>query len=218
MTFLYVLAAIVFVIALISFLPLWICVKYSDELTLDVGLGLIKYRITPKPKKKIKLSDYSAKALRKKRMAEKKKSAKKKKGKAEAAKKAPAKEKKKRTVSDILALVRFVLRVAKILVKKFGSYLKIKINRIVLNVATGDAASTAITYGAVSQAMAYLFALLENTLKIKYEKDSETYIGCDFLGEKWSADIDITFSIRIWQIVSLALKAAILLITKKTNQ
>ena len=93
MTFLYVLAAIVFVIALISFLPLWICVKYSDELTLDVGLGLIKYRITPKPKKKIKLSDYSAKALRKKRMAEKKKSAKKKKGKAKGVKVRKAKKK-----------------------------------------------------------------------------------------------------------------------------
>ena len=218
MTFLYVLAAIAALIVLIACLPLWVRIKYSDELALDVGLGFVKYRITPKPKKKIKLSDYSAKALRKKREAEKKKSAKKKKGKDETAKKAPAKEKKKRTVSDILALVRFVLRVAKILVKKFGSYLKIKINKLVLNVATGDAASTAITYGAVSQAIAYLFAFFENKFKIRYEKNSETYIGCDFLSEKWSADVDITFSIRIWQIVSLALKALILLITKKTNQ
>ena len=218
MVFLYVLAAIAVVIALICSLPLWIRVRYSDELTLDAGLGPVRYRITPRPKKKIKLSDYSENALRKKREAAKKKAAKKKKGKAESTAKTPEKVKKKRTVSDIMALVRFVLRVSGILIKKFGSYLRIKINKLVLNVATGDAASTAVAYGAVSQSMSYLFCLLENTLKIKYAKNSETYVGCDFLSERWSAEVDITFSIRIWQIISLALKAAILLITKKPNQ
>lgn len=202
---LIIIAALLLLIAALLFSPVWARIVYYDGLTLDVGFGPIRFRLLPIKDEKIKISDYSPKALRKRRLAVKKKAEK-------SARKtkranAPSAPKRKRRLSDINALLRYITRVAAALLKKFGEYLRVDIKRFVITVATGDAAQTAILYGAVSQGASYLFALLESTLKLKYCRNAMTGIEAEFTAENWNADIDITLKLRGWQALALLIKA-----------
>ena len=193
-----------------------------------------------KEKKPLDYSKYSAKKLRKllkkQELKEKKKALKKAKKKAKkdakkaqkkadkAAKKAAdkrlkrrdpeaffkhrAEEKaKKRSLTEILSLIKAVLQTV---VTRFRKHFRIKITRIKINVATDDAAKTAILYGTVSGAVACILEILDRSMNVSYAKpeDYDVDVTADFLSEKITADIKIAFSLRVWHIFDLVFRAA----------
>ena len=118
-----------------------------------------------------------------------------------------AKEKKKTSLSDILDTVNLATSVAKAVLGSFFGHLRVDVAKLKIKVATGDAASTAIAYGAVSGAVACLLAIFENSKRVRGLKKAEMDIVCDFLGESSSADIKISFSLRVWHLFYIAFAA-----------
>ena len=113
-------------------------------------------------------------------------------------------EDKKVSLSGILDTVSLGTSIARAALGSFFGHLRVDVARFKITVATGDAASTAVAYGAVSQTVSYLFAILKNNKRVKGLKTAEMDIVCDFLGESPSADIKLSFSLRVWHIFHLA--------------
>ena len=113
----------------------------------------------------------------------------------------------KLSISDILSLIKAVLGT---LVTRFRKHFRIKITRIRINVATGDAAKTAVTYGAVSGGVAAILEILDRSMNVSYAKpeDYDVDITADFLGEKITADLKIAFSIKVWHVFDILFRAA----------
>lgn len=195
-------------IFIVFLLTSWVCITFVYENSLNIYIRFLFFRFSPwyTKSKKINLRDYSVKALRKKRILFRK-----------TQKNIPKKAKLikdktlsgKREVRDLQNLLRYLIRITFILIKKFNKSLRIDIKRFVITVATGDAAQTAIIYGAVSQAAAGLILLFERFYKIKYTHDAQTGVQADFLENHWNADLHIVFRSRLYHFISLALRAFI---------
>lgn len=187
-------------------------ITLRDSLSLRIRILFFSIRILPSdqalledesisPKKKRKILEKLARKRAKKAAraaAKAERSRQKKKGgeKGEEDDKDKKKEKppKKRKLK-IIALIRFAARAAGILLSKFGRHLYVEVKRLKITVASDDAARTAYIFGGVSQAVAYLFAILEKAVRFK-ANSSEISVRADFLAEKTSQDMEIVLSMR----------------------
>ena len=185
----------------------------KDSVTVYVSVLGIRFPIVPKKKKKLKVKKYSKKALEKRRRKEEKKLLKKeqKKNKKDEKKKKKAEksekeeeEKPKKSLSDILALVRTVCAALRVFLRKFFRYMKIKAAKIHISVGMDDAYKTAMAYGAISQSVSYLCALLSRFTNFDTKGNTTVSVEADFISEKIKIDIHLIFKIRIWQIFSIA--------------
>lgn len=196
----------VILIFIVFLLASWVRITLVYENSLIIYIRFLFIRLSPwyVKNKKIHLRDYSVKALRKKRALFNK-------SQKNMPKKAETKKDKsyKREVSDLRNLLRYILRISLVLIKRFSKCLRVDIKRFVITVATGDAAQTAIVYGAVSLATADLISLFSRYYKIKYTHDAQTGVAADFLEDSWSADLHIVFRARLYHFISLALRAFI---------
>ena len=107
-------------------------------------------------------------------------------------------------LSEIIEIIK---QISEILVKNFKKYLKLKIKKFVITIATDDAQKTALTYGTVTQAAYYLYEFLNCHFKVSL---SDIKIYSDFGKTKSSFDINMKFSIRVWN----ALKTMLLTVIK----
>ena len=211
-----VVLGVVSLLALLLMLRIGVRVRLRDDTNLWLGVGIFRIRLYPKREKKLKLSDYEIKKFRRRKAKEQAKA------KRKAAKKATKKAKKNKSAlgevsdtakaqtkkkQDISELVDTVLEVVRVFVERFGRHLHIKLGRLCIIVASGDAATTAVLYGAVCGAVQCLLELLDNTVKLKLPKNEEIAVTADFTTEKTRADVDITFSFRLWQIFDLAIRS-----------
>jgi len=71
----------------------------------------------------------------------------------------------------------------------------------------GDAANTAIAYGAVTQAVNLLFPILSKAKNFNVPKSTDVDIQADFLSEASEIDISISFSLRVWHLFHVAFAA-----------
>lgn len=192
-----------------------VTVEYSGEVALYVRVLFIKIRVLPSKEKKYSHSMSAKKAARLKAKLKKKedkkraKKAEKKKEKAEK-KQAIAKgevKKEKKTPGEILDIVSLVCDLVKKVVSRFFGHLRIKLTRIKIKIGTGDAAATALTYGAVTQGINLLFPLLDGMKQVKFPKGDNIDITPDFTAEESEIDICISFSLRVWHLFHVALTA-----------
>ena len=176
----------------------------SDGFTFFLKVLFFKIRVFPK--KPPDPGKFTKKKLEKQKKKEEKKRLKKekKKKKAEAP---PEEAKKKDKLDQIRELVDLGLDVAKSTLPAFGSYLRITVKSLKICIAGDDAAKTALTYGYVSQGVAYLCELLDNATNFKKTSDDSIFVGVDFLSDRIKSEINVTFAIRVWQALSLGLKA-----------
>ena len=173
-----------------------------------LGIGIKTLIPEKKKKQKLRLSDYTPRAIaereaRKRQAAQQTDTRRAKKEKTEGGHKVGAEEKK--TFSDKLALVRGVTRMASALIARFFGYLHTDIRRLCISVGTGDAAKTALSYAAVTNACDALLALLDENSTLRFHRGSEVGVYADWLGEKSAAEIDISLSLSIRQVLSVAL-------------
>ena len=199
-----------------------VTIAYSDEVALTVRVLFIKIKILPKKDKRKKIHSMSRKKAQKikdqlKAKEEKKQKKKQlKKEKKQAAKAQKAKEpKQKKTLSEILDLVDLATALVKTVLKCFFGHLRVDVARFRIRVATGDPASTAVAYGAVSQAVSYLIALLRDNKNVKGLKTADFDIECDFLSDSTTADVKLSFSMRVWHVFHIAFAALGSLIKSK---
>lgn len=121
--------------------------------------------------------------------------------------KAGAEKKVKRSVSDILELVRQILAAVKGLLRSFGAHLQIEAVRLRITVASGDAAKTALLYGAVCQSVACILEILSNVTNFKAKDREQITVDADFLGEKSAADLYLIFRLRVWHVFAMLFSA-----------
>jgi hypothetical protein len=180
---------------------------------------IIKIRILPRPEKKVKLSHYTKRKIAKrerKLQKQKQKALARQKSKA-AAKKQKKLDKKARRDAErsgalekekkpsLIESVNLIASLLEVFFKKFFKYLKIKVARLNITVATDDAAKTAILYGAVSQTVSYIIALLHRYSNLSETKNAQFSVNSDFCASKSSADVCLSFSIRVGQVLTLGL-------------
>ncbi len=210
--------ALKIILGILLFLVLVLFLRVKISVISDGGdtklllriLGIpIKLYPAKQKKQKIRLSDYTPRGLRRAQRKKDKqalKEAKRKKPQESEKEKAPLSE----TVSTITTL-------AKKIISKFFRHLQIDVARIRIVVGTPDAAKTAILYGAVCQGVAYLCEVLDRVTNVKKTKKTEVSVTSDFLSGKTQADIDISFSLTVWQALDILIGAVFEFIKNKAN-
>ena len=200
-----IIAAVIFFIGLIK---ATVVIAYSDDIELYVKVLFLKIKILPSKEKKYSKSMSAKKAakiresLRKK--AEKKRIAAEEKEKAKEEKKS---SKEKKSIAEIIAIIKMVSDIAVTVIGKFFKHLRIKIAKIKITIATGDAATTAIAYGAVSQSLNILMPALESVKNFEKLDKADINIALDYAAEAPTIDIKLGFSIRVWHVFDLAFSA-----------
>ena len=189
-----------------------VTISYSDEVALSIRILFLKIKILPKKKKKIHLAQYDIKKFRKKQKKKYQKALKKYNKKQEkSALKAEEKEKDKDKEKAKIPLsenIKFIEKLVKIFFSRFAKHFQIYLAKIKINVATGDAAQTAILYGVVIQSVAYIIETLNRVTNVKKLKQSEIIVTANYLSEKTSADVCIKFALRVWHLVSILFHVA----------
>lgn len=107
--------------------------------------------------------------------------------------------------------IKEVLKIVKAAVSeiygKFKRYLFLEGFDLRVNVGTEDAASTALIYGGVSALCASIYAFT-SALKRKNEERVFMEVKPDFYAASVDAAINISISIRLWQIISCLITAS----------
>ena len=103
------------------------------------------------------------------------------------------------------------------LVRKTGKHLRLRAARLHLRVATGDAAKTAILYGAVCQTLSYLLALLDHVTRLK-AAEPDVAVTADYLSEKSEADVHLIFSLRLIGALAILFSIAFAFLRTKSEQ
>lgn len=207
--------AILCLLILISLIRFQITIEYNETLQMSVRvMHIFKIPITPRKEKKIKLSDYTPKAIAKREKKQREKEAKKAQKKLEKKeqkkqkklekkqrkKENPSAEKSGRTLSENISLI---IDVVKALFGSFFKHLRIDLSRIHISVVGEDAAQTAILYGVICQSVAYLLEIM-NAIKTTHPPDlSDVSVTPDWIGEKTQIDIKISFSLRVWHVFAV---------------
>ena len=206
-----IILAIVGFLAFIASIRFKITIEYNESLCVYLRiLQIFRIAITPRKEKKIKISDYSEKAMTKKQKAMAAREAQK--AQKKQAKKQQKLEKKKykkehpeefqheRTLSENISLI---IDIVKVLLRRFFKHLRIDLARIHISIAGKDAAQTAILYGVVCQSVAYLVELLNRFKTVSTPDYSDISVTPDWVGEKIKIDVKISFSMRIGQLFDI---------------
>ena len=216
MTGFIIFACILLFFAFILSLKATVSIEYNGELALFVRVLFIKIKVIPKKEKKRPRSMSAKKAqkikdkLAAKEAKKKAKKAEKKKKKAEkkAAIARGEAKKEKKTPADILDIITLAAGLVKQVVGKFFGHLRIKLTRIKIKVGTGDAATTAIAYGVISQAVNVFFPLLEGVKTLSLPNKTEDIdIKADFTSDESEIDLKISFVLRVWHLLHVAFSA-----------
>lgn len=204
MTAIYIVLSVLLLLFAISVLPISLTLKYKDDVVLTASVLTVKLPLYPRKKKKAKISDFKTKKAKKKKAS----------GKKSPTKKADGKSKEKKTMLESLDLIRELLVSC---ISGTIKHVKIKTTRIIINVATDDAAKTALLYAAVNNAVLLIVTFLDRCKKAKNLKGSEISVNADFLAQKSSADVEITFLLRVWHLIKILFTSALKYVTHKSK-
>lgn len=188
---------ILLLLVLFLLLRLRFDIACAEEVTLALRILFIRIPLYPAAPKKVKLARFKRGYPKEKEKPGKKPAEKKAKAEAAPAEKIPLGEK-----------INIVLSLLERLCKKFFKHLRLDVSNIVVTVGADNAASAAITYGIVSQAVAYLLAFLDAHLRIRKKRRGEIAVRCDFTAEKTVCDIRITASLAVWQLLDIGISLA----------
>lgn len=215
-----ILGIIILVLVLLLSLRAVITVSYSDELTLYVRVLFVKIKILPAKKggKRVRsMSRSKAARIRKKlRRKEKQKLDKKLEKKKKKAEEKETKEKK--SLGEIIDTLKMIAGIVGTVLRKFFRHLRVDVARFNINIASDNAATTAIAYGAATQTVSYIMALLADSKNVRGLDTAQISINADYLSDTPTADIKLSFSLRVWHVFDIAFAALFRLIRSKLAQ
>ncbi len=191
----WILAIILLLFVLLLLVRLRFDINCTEEVTLRLRILGIPIPLYPAAAKKVRVSKF-------RRGYPKEKEAKKP---AERKAKAPAKPAEKIPLGEKIDIV---LALVKKLCKKLCRHLRLDVSHIVITIGADDAASAALTYGIVSQSVAYLLAFLDAHLNIRKKRRGEIAVRCDFTAARTACDIRITASLAVWQLLDIGVSLA----------
>ena len=211
-----ILAILVFLI-LLSLIHVQITIEYNESLCVYAKvMRIFRIPITPAKEKKIKLSDYSDKAIAKREKLQREKIARKAQKKQEKKqqklekkkrkKEHPEEEQTERTLAENLSLI---IDIVKVLLQRFFKHLRIDLSRIHISIVGEDAAQTAILYGVVCQSVAYLLELLKRFKTVSTPSLPDVSVTPDWIGEKTQVDIKLSFSLRVGHVLDIIFRVII---------
>ena len=223
---LWILLALAALLLFLLLLPLSVRIGYDGEVTLSAGALGIYLPILPKRRKQPRLGRFSVKNYEKllaaerrrkekKRIAAEKKAAKKRSD-SEQAKKDKSKRLPPAEVTDEPSMIRVLLRIAGDVLDRFFGRLRVKILRLHITIGGADAAKTALTYGIVSQGVAYLLELIRQKTKSSPVRENSVSVTADFLAAKTTADIEIRFQLRLFDLIAVGVSALTLFLKEKS--
>lgn len=167
------------------------------------GIRVFRFSVRDKDKrpKRIRLSDYSPEALEKRRARQEKRAAR------HADKKEAADALRPRP--DVMYILKFIKELLYTFAKYYANQFKVKILKLNVTVATEDAASTAILYGAVSQSVGYLIEFLKNNTDLTVPRGAEISVISDFCGKTANVDVKLEIVIRLRKVISLLYRSGL---------
>ncbi len=204
--------AVLFAALVLSY-KIKLTIEYKDALALYLHVPFGRIRLFPRKKKDKKahgphsMSKRRAKKIKEKLRERSRKKAQKSKEKQE--KKQAETTEEKLTFDDVLNIISSAKDLLSTVLGKFFGHLKVKFARIHINVATGDAATTAIAYGAVCDALLHLFCILEPLDGFKLPKAKDVSVNADYLSDSSSVDIKISLYVRTGHLIHVALASGI---------
>ena len=203
---------LLFLIFLLS-VKVRLSVTYREEISLTLRVLGIRIYSYPKKHRKGPRKMSAKKAARIKAKLLKKRLKKNEASRQKAAQKEADKLSRKDTIdnklSNIIYTVDLIRVVAAKLIKKFFKHIRIDVTRLKITVASEDAATTAVAYGALTQSINILMPILKQAKGFKPPKPTELDVQIDYLCDTPSADIKLCFSLRVWQILDVALSTFI---------
>lgn len=196
---------------LVLFFKIKITVEYKDALAVYIHVPFGKIKVFPfkeedeKSRGPHRMSKRKAERIKRKlcEKAEKRKQKKSTKKKADGQQKKDT-SKTKLTVDDVLDIISAIKDILTTLIGKLFKYIRIDLARIHVTVATDDAATTAIAYGVVCDALLHLFCILEPLKGFKLPKTKDVSVCADYLSESPTVDVKLSFSIRVWQVIYIS--------------
>ena len=179
MTALIIILSIVLFFAFLLTRYAGVILRYSDDFSLTVTYGFLRFRPGKKKKPKVK------------------KEKKKKKHKEEHEPSSPDPEETKRKKREQReAIFTMAGKVKEILPKFFGK-MHFRSAKLYVTVATGDAATTALACGGAQAAAAMIFETIDNFAVLERGSTKNVKIEPDFVSDETKCDIDIRFRIRV---------------------
>lgn len=171
---------------------------FCDAPCAYVRFLFFKIPLYPKKKRRVRPTDYRYQRYRKRLEKQRKKQ----KGQEAESTRTP-RETHKPSLRARIRLYRYLIAR---LYPHFLRHFRIDITRLHIRVGTGDAATTAIAAGLVSQALAYLLEFLSLHTNLHPAYRADIAVIPDFLGEKSTADCKILFSLRAYAVLGLGIR------------
>lgn len=200
--------AVLLPILLLLFLRVRVVLVYNDSVRAYLSILFFRIPLYPK-RKKVKISDYTYEKQRKPLLEQRKKQA-------ERQAKTEAKA-KNRPKPPLRAQIRFYVALIKRLYPRFLRHFRMDITRLHIRVATGDAATTAILCGVVSQTVAFLLEFLSLHTNLRPAYRADVAVIPDFLAVKSTVDCKMVFSLRVYAILGLGIHFFRHLLTNKVK-
>lgn len=195
-----ILVAISVFLALLLSVRITLNIVYRDKLSVYLRFLFIKVRIYPQKEKKFNPKKQEKKLKKK-----------------ESKSKPVLKDNSKDQNSELSLTdnIKLITEILSVFFKALPRHLHVKLAKLHIKVATGDAAQTAILYGAVSGAVACLVELLDSITNLNRLKRSSISIIPDYLSEKSDVDVNISLSISSFGAISTLGKSIWKFITLK---
>lgn len=199
---------LIVLLALVAFFVLLFLLRVRVVLTADdakvrLTLRVLCFTFSLYPGKRVDPRKYSPERVKKREAKKAKKAARKaakaakkaakQKKPAATTKKAPKASEAPMTLTEKLTLVRKLLAA---LLRATGKHLYLRAARLHIRVATGDAATTAVAYGAVSGGVALILTVL-GKFTVLHAAPPDVAVIADYLGEKPHIDARVVFSMRV---------------------
>lgn len=181
--------------------------EYDSDVRIKAVFGIIPLKLYPGKEKGIRLADFRIDRFRK--LMEKKSEDETEKSKKTAKKEKSAEDGGEAEKSGLLSDIRRIVSAAVEFIKRFGGYARVNIKALEISIGTGDAAKTAIMYGAAVGAVQNLVALLYTCKTLKTGRKTVISVSPDYLSDKIEAKIDIKLTIRIWRLLTSAIFAGV---------
>ncbi|MBQ2729481.1 MAG: hypothetical protein IJF69_01760 [Clostridia bacterium] len=206
---LYIILALILIIALIFSLYVHVIYEYCDDsFVLYARIGPFRFAIIPEKEEKLRFRKL-AKWLRDKKLSTYKP-------------KKSRKTLKEESYADMIdtliqdlaktaknpEFARLMLHIAKIIVLEFRHKLHTTIDRIIIRIDEGEAADTCIRVGAVSQAVAYVIEFLNVFTQYEPPKAEKIVVYPSFDNSGYRFDIKGRFKVRIINILTAIVSSA----------
>ncbi len=204
-----ILLIILLLLFFILFLPISIFIVYKDKLEIYLKILFIKknlYSSVPE----IDVKKFTARGIRKQLKREQKKIS-------DTEKKPDVKSTKKKNNIDIKETISMINDIIIRVKDKFFRYLRIKVANIRVIISTDDAAKTAIEYGIAVQLIQYTVTLLQNITNFSVNDNTSIVCDVDYLKGKSELSCNLSFTLRVWHMLAVALSAAAAYIKNTTR-